>query len=520
MPRSRPGVLLAIFVSVLLPAACAEPGDWGWRISPESINIQIGEDRPLQLLDDSAQELKGAVWSVDETGLGAIREEDGRVILHAIAAGKVTVSAALRTETRFREITILPDDQPIPPHTTSWEMRPIGREIRDLPAVPVVDGPHSFSLEQTQDLRTYLRAVSDDGIQLWAWMLPERATDVELVCGDWRGGAVVSVNGGDRHTLYSVGKDGRLRWRQDFPGVRIGFAITPEHLAYVLSQSPDGLDARFTCLDGETGEQRFQHLIPQSQDQLLGLQKNGQEYRCVPGHGALSTRVLVSRIFVDVDGFAYVAFTERERTLRTSKRTLGSVVRAADVHVVREDRIVLWQMRADGGVRSTVVEASKAEHLLSEPVAVAFPSGGIIPDGLGGVLLSVRRTRGLERQARDDAADEIIYRLDSDGTLVYRLPLPRSAGPLRDEMALGEDGLGFATRGGLLVAFNVREGREVWRWDSEKPGLSVVAALASGGCLVQTPAALVQVDGPETARVVYEGQAMIDWQGNLFGKHN
>lgn len=41
-------------------------------------NIQIGEDRPLQLLDDSAQELHGAIWSVDNPENAEIREEDGR----------------------------------------------------------------------------------------------------------------------------------------------------------------------------------------------------------------------------------------------------------------------------------------------------------------------------------------------------------------------------------------------------------------------------------------------------------
>jgi len=40
--------------------------DSGWRISPYHLNIQVGDDRYLQLLNDSAQELRGAMWSLDD----------------------------------------------------------------------------------------------------------------------------------------------------------------------------------------------------------------------------------------------------------------------------------------------------------------------------------------------------------------------------------------------------------------------------------------------------------------------
>jgi hypothetical protein len=58
------------------------PQDSGWRISPEKINIQLGDDRALQLLDDSAQELKGATWSIDNPDLAEIRVEDGLTVVH------------------------------------------------------------------------------------------------------------------------------------------------------------------------------------------------------------------------------------------------------------------------------------------------------------------------------------------------------------------------------------------------------------------------------------------------------
>lgn len=110
--------------------------------------------------------------------------------------------------------------------------------------------------------------------------------------------------------------------------------------------------------------------------------------------------------------------------------------------------------------------------------------------------------------------------MDESGEVVYKLPLPKYAGPLKDEMVLGQDGLGFATRGGFLIAFNVQDGKEIWRWDSNTPGIEVFAALANGGCMVQTPAALVEVDSATESKEIVKGKAIMNWQGQLFSKNN
>src|SRR6266851_5846500 len=85
-----------------------------WRISPEKISIKVGEDRRLQLLNDLAQELHDAVWSIDDFSLAEIREEDGRAVMHAKAVGTVRVSATLGQQTRSTEIKIWPEPEPLP----------------------------------------------------------------------------------------------------------------------------------------------------------------------------------------------------------------------------------------------------------------------------------------------------------------------------------------------------------------------------------------------------------------------
>jgi hypothetical protein len=156
------------------------PQDSGWRISPENINIQLGDERALQLLDDSAQELKGTTWSIDNPDLAEIRVDDGLTVVHPKAVGTVVVTAILGEETRTRVVKIWSALRPLPPGTTKYGLHPIGREIGDIPAVPG-DGPTMFSLEQTESGKTYLRADRVDGIQIWTWLMPESAHNVELV---------------------------------------------------------------------------------------------------------------------------------------------------------------------------------------------------------------------------------------------------------------------------------------------------------------------------------------------------
>jgi outer membrane protein assembly factor BamB len=149
------------------------------------------------------------------------------------------------------------------------------------------------------------------------------------------------------------------------------------------------------------------------------------------------------------------------------------------------------------------------------------PTGAIIPDGTDGLLLSVHMPRDLDTAGRTVAGDEFIYRIDGDGNLVYKLLLPKYTGSLHDEMVLGQGNrVAFATRGGVLIAFEVQTGKELWRWDSDTPGISVFAALASGDCLVQTSTALVEVHDSANSKELMRGKFMIDWQGRMYRKHN
>jgi outer membrane protein assembly factor BamB len=511
-----PPVLVALIAALVIGHHLSAQ-ETGWLISPTNLNIAQGDDRTLQVLDDSAQELSGAQWFINNPGLADLREENGRLILHSKNPGTVIVTAVLHGERRTRDVVIWPADKTRPLGTVTWSGHPIGRQLGDIAAVPAPDGPNMLSLEQTPAGETYLRGVAEDGIQIWSWHLPEKANDVELVCGDWRGGGLISANHGSNYTIYSVGSDGKLRWQYTLPGSRKGHTIDMDHVVTVVSQSADGMATKLTALNGQDGGLKYDLAIPGSYYRT-NLAQTGGAYRCLPDYSNAPVRTIASKPFVSEFGFEYLAFSHNEWTMEAPGCTPGSAVPAAKVAFSRHDQVVLWQIRSDGGYRSTIVEESKAGNPVSNPVSVPSPTGALITDGMGGALLSIRVPLNYPGEPAPQPASEFVYRVDPEGKVLFRVPLPSYQGAIHDAMVLGQNNVGFTTRGTKLIAFDLNSGRELWRWDGGVSGIEVFAALADGGCLVQSPEALIDVHNANAAEEVFKGQAIVDWRGQIYRK--
>ena len=480
----------------------------------------MGDDRALQLLDDSAQELHGATWTVNNPDLAEIQEEDGLAVLHTKGVGTVVVAATLGEETRTSEIKIWSALRPIPNGITNWGGHPIGREIGDIPSVPTPDGPTIYSLEQTPAGDTYLRANRHDGIQVWTWKMPEQTHDVTLVCGDWTGGALISADRSDAFTLYTVGKDGKLRWRHTFQGLRKSHAYNLEHLVHIVSQLADGTATTVTGLDELSGDVKFTLTLPASQQHDKNLKADGTKFVCSAGSPTKTMKMDVSRIFVNMDSFAYLAFRQSDWTLDAGNCKVGAPIDPQSISLIRDDEVVLWQIHPDGTYVSFTVESNKFKQAFIAPVNVTYPTTALLTDNMNGTLIPIRVSHTLAGQDLGDQSDEYIYRVNQDGELVYRMTLPKYPGELHDEVVIGSDELGFATRGGVLIAFNVREGKELWRWDSNVQDVSVVAALKGGSCLVQTPTDAIVVSSPTKAKIMLHGQVMVGWDGQVYRKHS
>jgi hypothetical protein len=493
--------------------------DPGWRIEPENINIQVENDRTLQLLDDSAQELHDAVWSVDDPALATIREEDGRAVLHATAVGTVIVNASWHGEIRTREIKIWSAIRPLPGGTTNYSTHDFGgRSIGILPAVPTADGPNLYSVDEFPNGSIYLLAMREDGIQVWSWLLPEATHNVELICGDWLGGALISANRDDSYTLYAVGKDGELRWQRTMKGARKGLADSTDHLVHVVNQSTDGNNVTVIGIGEDTGTKYFELAVPVSHEKQINLRREGTKISCANGTVSNPMHAMASRIMVNMDGNAYLAFTQREWALTTAECTPGQAIDPKDVTLTRDDKLVLWKIDPDGSYSTVVVEETKAKQPLSVPATLVSPTNAIITDNMNGTLISVRQSHNVAFSSGNEPADEFVYRVNQNGELVFKFPLPKYSGPLKDDMISGDDNVAFATRGRFLIAFSLISGKELWRWESTEPEISVFVSIANGGCMVQTPTVVVAVNSSTKAKTVFNGKAMMDWYGHLYRK--
>src|SRR5258708_15591905 len=89
-----------------------------WRIAPERINILVGDERTLQVLDDSAQEIPHVEWFINDPSLATVNEQDGRLTLRAIKPGTVRVTAVVNGERRSLDVPIWTDPSQIPPGST------------------------------------------------------------------------------------------------------------------------------------------------------------------------------------------------------------------------------------------------------------------------------------------------------------------------------------------------------------------------------------------------------------------
>jgi hypothetical protein len=107
--------------------------------------------------------------------------------------------------------------------------------------------------------------------------------------------------------------------------------------------------------------------------------------------------------------------------------------------LIRDEKLWLWQIHPDGTYRSILVEATKLTQQLSAPTSVVSPTSAIVTDNMNGTLIPVRMTHNRMPENIRDQSDEFIYRVNAEGDLVYKLPLPKYSGPLRDEMVIGSD---------------------------------------------------------------------------------
>jgi outer membrane protein assembly factor BamB len=480
-------LVLALAFCLHQPAYPQTPaGDW--TIAPWVQNMLALESARLQILDSEWRELAGASWSVNDQTLASISVDERNknvAVLQALAPGKVIVTANLNGVKHSITINIWSEHYP-PDHRGRWNSIAFGRRINEVKARRTSDDQPSSYMAAQAGRVAVVHAVDDDGLQLWRWMVPESdGNAAELLCGDNDGGVLVRLQRAHDYVIYHLSAKGELQWTYFGRDKLQSHAFGGDNTLYLSEASPDRLQVRLVGVEGIQGKEKFNHPVPQSLVTLTSISFQRLSFFCNPGLRMQSPAASTfSGLIINTDGHAYLAFTVSRGELEALNCSPETMSQTAQVRRRYDHSLFLWQVSPLGAVTTTLVQRDQGEIVLSNDWPPSLqPTGDLIPDGNGGVLLAVRQFVRTPFNSPPHGYD-YIYRITNEGKLAYKLALP---GAIRKEdgMALNDQNHAFITVENLVICFNSLSGAEVWRYDAQTQNVNIVFAAEDGSVVVQ-----------------------------------
>lgn len=479
--------LIILFAFQAVPAhSQIQAGDWA--ISPWVQNMLVGDLSPLQLLDSEWQELGGAEWFVSDETLALIvpdEQHKNAVAVRALASGEVTVTARLFGTTHSIVIDIWPEHFP-PDHRARWSDPAFGKRINEVKAMRSnANEPDLYFATQSGPVAA-VHATDMQGLQLWGWTIPEsEGNSAKLLCADDGGGVLVELKRVSDYVIYSLSAKGVLQWTYYGHDKLQSHALGFDGTLYLVEAGLGHLQVRLVALDATQGKEKFTHSVPQSVVMRKSLSR--ERFSCIPGfHQQTPQASVFSRLLVNTDGHAYFAFSVSLWELEGVNCTPETASRTVEVRRRYENSLFLWKISPHGDLVTTLVQQDRGSiEPSSDLTPIIIPTGDIIPDNEGGVLLSVRQSpRGAPGAPL--ICHDYVYRITDEGKLAYKLALPPFPGLRIDEgMVLNDDNRAFTTVGGLVLCFDSITGKEVWRFDSRTPKVSITFAAEGGGLVVE-----------------------------------
>lgn len=480
-------LVLALAFCLHQPAYPQIPaGDW--TIAPWVQNMLALESARLQILDSEWRELGGASWSVNDENLASLSPDERNkniAVLQALAPGKVIVTASLHGVSHSITINIWSDHYP-PDHRGRWNSIAFGRRINELRAYRTNDAqPSSYMAAQAGRVAA-VHAVDDDGLQLWRWIVPESdGNAAELLCGDNDGGVLVRLQRAHDYVIYHLSAKGELQWTYFGRDTLQSHAFAGDNTLYLAEASPNHVQVRLVGVEGTQGKEKFNHPVPQSLVSRTNISIQKLSFICDPAIRFQSPATIAfSRLLVNTDGHAYLAFTVLRTELEALNCSPETMSQTAQLRRRYDHSLFLWQVSPRGEVTTTLVQRDQGEIVLSNDWPPSLqPTGDLIPDGDGGVLLAVRQFVRSPFQTLPPSYD-YIYRVTNEGKLAYKLALP---GRIRKEdgMVLNDQDRAFITVESLVICFNSLSGAEVWRYDAQTQNVNIVFAADSGDVVVE-----------------------------------
>lgn len=364
------------------------------RIVPEEANVVVG-DRVFQLLDSHGAEITADDWSVADSSEAEINIREGRAFVTFNSVGEFTVKATSSGKLAIAHVNVLESSVDLQKRVP-WVFSPIYESFPNVlhAWAPDADGA-SFFYEDRGPSASMIRAIREDGIQLWTWPAAGSAEMPKMICGNMSNGVLLSLGKSSDSVLVMLDGNGKEMWRHPAPGFTGVRAFTFGGTFFIVQDDPVSASSRVIGLDASTGAQTLSVDLPRSRQVLRNLVQTKKGLACSPGSestGFLPIRH--SELQTGADGVSHLSFAVMDLVLDGENCVAGQPVSTDAIALKYSQKLQRLNLHDDGVYTFDLLETNSAEGPAAKtPAVVSIPSGDIIPDYTGeGNFIAVRRT--------------------------------------------------------------------------------------------------------------------------------
>jgi hypothetical protein len=441
----------------------------------------VGGTQPFTVVDQQGRPRPDATWGVDNTSIATI-DTSGAPTLTAVTTGTATLTATVGSVTGQTQVNVLSGTS-LPAGTVLWSApTPSGYSVlQTLQAVPAIGSPDLYSVQHDVVSATALiSAFTADGRMLWSTApFPEPIPGIPVQgVPDGNGGILVDIyqgypGDGDRKLVDLDGQTGAQIWQYSSTTARTrGSAVAGNGNIYLADSEfyTNPQSASLVTVDGTAGAILSKYTPPSSTVTVDATPCNGQPPYTTYGASTIFNPV------VGPDGTVYaaVAVSANTNTYNSGCGHQTAVVETLSLLAMSPNGstalISFHQQTSGGGTGDTAYYAD------------------VIPDGQGGALVSWYIPGGTGSNPSPAYHVTDIYSGGVTDQTYSTFGQPVS------EMVLGDigSGLGYATDGLSVVAFNITGGSPVWTYTPSSAynnSTHILAATAGGGVSVTVTAA-------------------------------
>jgi hypothetical protein len=445
-----------------------------------------GRLQPFQLLNADGEEVVSSDWSISDKAMADLKVEGGRAILTARVAGRFYLAVGHADPV---EIEVLPDTYNLPHNVPRWILRPIdGQLVSALWAAPPNDdyAPAYFYLDRGES-GAHVRAINEDGLQVWQWPAYHSTNSLRPICGDNLGGVIVLFGDGSSRVLISLDPSGHERWHVQASGFD-GYAYTYANNGtfFFIEEEEGGDKVRLVGLDPETGDQTISLELRGSRQTFKNLAFRNRKLVCSPGTKTSSLPIRHSGLVSSSEAETHLVYSESSLTVDVKRCVPGTVVNPQEVSLSASQRLLALDVGPDLSYSVHIVEENIANgSVATTQITSSVPTGDIIPgeDAIG-TFVAIRRTTQRWRAKASAPAEEFQYRITGEYQVKYRFHVPLSSN-VHTVMLLGEHNFGFTARGRTVIAFDTSSAHERWRWEARNSDATPYMALADDSLVVR-----------------------------------